>query len=88
MKQKTDKNTDLEQIKSDLGEYPTVLICAFEGLKVEEDFQLRNQVREAGGRYRVVQNRLARLRRKTLLSRNRWGICGARRRLPAPVRTR
>jgi large subunit ribosomal protein L10 len=64
MKQKTNKDADLEQIKSDLGEYPTVLICAFEGLKVEEDFQLRNQVREAGGRYRVIQNRLARLASK------------------------
>ena len=49
MKQKTDKNADLEQIKSVLEEHPTVLICAFEGLKVEEDHQLRNRVREAGG---------------------------------------
>ena len=64
MKQKTDKKADLERIKSDLEDHPTVLICAFEGLKVEEDFQLRNQVREAGGRYRVVQNRLARLASK------------------------
>ncbi len=61
MKQKTNKDADLAQIKSDLAEYSTVLICTFEGLKVEEDLQLRNQVREAGGRYRVVQNRLARL---------------------------
>ena len=43
MKQKTEKNADLEQIKSDLGEHPTVLICAFEGLKVEDDFHLLNQ---------------------------------------------
>ena len=61
MKQKTKKDADLAQIKSYLAEYSTVLICTFEGLKVEEDLQLRNQVREAGGRYRVVQNRLARL---------------------------
>ena len=64
MKQKTDKNADLEQIKSVLEEHPTVLICAFEGLKVEEDHQLRNRVREAGGRYRVIQNRLAQLASK------------------------
>ena len=64
MKQKTDKNADLEQIKSVLQEHATVLVCAFEGLKVEEDFALRNQVREAGGSYRVVQNRLAKLASK------------------------
>ena len=64
MKQKTDKNADLEQIKSDLGTHPTVLICAFEGLKVEEDFHLRNQIRDAGGYYRVIQNRLAKLASK------------------------
>ncbi len=64
MKQKTKKNADLEQIKTDLKAHATVLVCAFEGLKVEEDFQLRNQIREAGGHYRVIQNRLAKLASK------------------------
>lgn len=64
MKQKAAKNADLEQIRKDLETYPTIVICTFEGLKVDEDFQLRKQIRESGGRYRVVQNRLAGLAAK------------------------
>jgi large subunit ribosomal protein L10 len=60
MKKKEQKIKDLAELRQDLEAYPTVFICAFEGLKVDEDYNLRKQVRESGGRYRVVQNRLAR----------------------------
>ena len=61
MKTKTVKTEVLDQLREQLNESPTVVICAFEGLKVDEDLQLRRDVRSSGGVYRVVQNRLARL---------------------------
>lgn len=60
MKTKAVKSNELEQLRKELGRAPTVFACGFEGLKVEEDFQLRRQVRQNGGSYRVVKNRLAR----------------------------
>ena len=59
MKPKTKKNADFDRIRTDLATYPTIVLCAFEGLKVAEDHELRKQVRASGGAYRVVQNRLA-----------------------------
>ncbi len=64
MKVKSRKVSDLEQLQEDLAASPTMFICAFEGLKVAEDFELRKQVRAAGANYRVVQNRMARLASK------------------------
>lgn len=60
MKTKAVKSNELEQLRKELGRAPTIFACGFEGLKVEEDFQLRRQVRQHGGSYRVVKNRLAR----------------------------
>jgi len=64
MKVKSRKISDLEKFQEDLSASPTVFVCAFEGLKVEEDFELRKQVRATGAQYRVVQNRMARLAAK------------------------
>lgn len=61
MKSKAVKKADLEQLRRDLESCSTVFICTFEGLKVAEDFELRKQIRDMGGSYRVVHNRLARL---------------------------
>ncbi len=61
MKSKATKSAELEQLRGELEAGPAIFICTFEGLKVEEDFQLRKQVRESGGKYYVVHNRLARL---------------------------
>ena len=61
MKSKTKKNSELEQLRGQIAAFPTVVICAFEGLSVEQDWQLRERVRDSGGEYQVVKNRLARL---------------------------
>lgn len=61
MKEKARKQDDVKQLQAVLAESPTVFVCAFEGLKVQEDFELRKQVRAQGASYRVIQNRLAHL---------------------------
>jgi large subunit ribosomal protein L10 len=60
MKTKPIKNNEIELLRKELGQAPAVFACGFEGLKVDEDFQLRRQVRQSGGAYRVLKNRLAR----------------------------
>lgn len=60
MKTKAVKSNEIEQLREELGRAPAVFACGFEGLKVDEDFQLRRQVRQNGGAYRVLKNRLAR----------------------------
>jgi large subunit ribosomal protein L10 len=59
MKPKARKTADLEQLRQDFEKHATIFVCGFEGIKVQDDFLLRKQVRAGGGRYRVVQNRLA-----------------------------
>ncbi len=39
---------------------PHVILAAFRGLSVNQAGELRDRIREAGGRYRVIKNRLAR----------------------------
>jgi large subunit ribosomal protein L10 len=60
MKTKAIKSNEIEQLREELGRAPAIFACGFEGLKVEEDFQLRRQVRQNGGAYLVLKNRLAR----------------------------
>jgi large subunit ribosomal protein L10 len=60
MKTKAIKSNEIDLLRKELESSPAVFACAFEGLKVEEDFQLRRQVRQGGGRYLVLKNRLAR----------------------------
>ncbi len=61
MKSKTKKKSELQQLRGQIAAFPTVVLCAFEGLSVEEDWQLRERVRDSGGEYQVVKNRLARV---------------------------
>jgi len=60
MKPKSRKKQDVEQLRRDLEKSKSLFTAAFQGIKVKEDFELRKQVRAAGGRYIVVANRLAR----------------------------
>ena len=64
MKSKSRKKTDVEALRGQLEKSKNLFAAAFEGLSVKEDFELRKQVRAAGGSYRVVANRLARLAAK------------------------
>ena len=59
MKKRSEKQKDVEQLKSELAKVSTVILTTFQGITVEEDAKLRRAVQAAGGRYRVVKNTLA-----------------------------
>jgi large subunit ribosomal protein L10 len=59
MKKKSDKEKDLEALKRDFEKAQNIFVTSFEKLTVQQDFELRKTVREAGGSYRVVKNNLA-----------------------------
>jgi large subunit ribosomal protein L10 len=61
MKSKATKTVEVEELRQEFRSSPSAFLCAFEGIKVAEDFELRKQIRARGGKYRVVKNRLARL---------------------------
>src|SRR5216684_618960 len=54
MKQRSEKQKDLEQLKSDLAKVSTVILTTFQGITVEQDTKLRRAVQSAGGRYPVA----------------------------------
>ena len=56
MKKRSEKQQNLEQLKTDLAKVSTVILTTFQGITVEEDNKLRRAVQAAGGRYRVVKN--------------------------------
>jgi large subunit ribosomal protein L10 len=53
------KNEKVEQLAKELKGSTTAIIGTFSKLTVAKDFELRKVIREAGGRYRVVKNKLA-----------------------------
>jgi large subunit ribosomal protein L10 len=59
MKNKDDKQRDLEELKKTLAENKNFFVTSYEKLTVRQDFELRKTVRDAGGNYRVVKNNLA-----------------------------
>jgi large subunit ribosomal protein L10 len=59
MKKRSEKQQDLDNLKSDLAKVSTVILSTFQGIAVEDDNKLRRAVQQAGGRYRVVKNTLA-----------------------------
>ncbi len=59
MKTREEKKREVEALHQILETMPNVFVTGFEKISVEEDFQLRKAVREAGGTYRVIKNRLA-----------------------------
>ena len=56
-----EKQKEVEQLKEDLLKSGSVFVINFQKIPVSEDFELRRQVRAAGGNYRVVKNTLAEL---------------------------
>lgn len=58
MKKRSEKQQDLEQLKSELAKVSTVILTTFQGITAEEDTKLRRAVQAAGGTYRVVKNTL------------------------------
>jgi large subunit ribosomal protein L10 len=59
MKKRADKQQDLEFLRRELAENPSVIISGFSKLTVAQDFELRKTVRAAGGHYKVVKNNIA-----------------------------
>jgi large subunit ribosomal protein L10 len=58
MKKRSDKEKDLEQLKSELATVSTVILTTFQGITVEDDTKLRRTIQAAGGDYKVVKNTL------------------------------
>jgi large subunit ribosomal protein L10 len=61
MKKKSEKQQDLDKLKTELGKVSTVILTTFQGITVENDTKLRRAVQAAGGKYKVVKNTLAEL---------------------------
>jgi large subunit ribosomal protein L10 len=59
MKNRDDKQKDLEALRQDLERVKNLFVTGFEKLTVSQDFQLRKAVRSAGGTYRVIKNNIA-----------------------------
>jgi len=59
MKKKSEKKKDLDQLREKLGESGTVFLTGYEKMTVQQDFELRKTVRDAGGNYKVIKNRIA-----------------------------
>ncbi len=59
MKNKPDKQKDMEALREALSKAPNVFLTGYEKLTVAQDFELRKSVRGAGASYRVVKNRIA-----------------------------
>jgi large subunit ribosomal protein L10 len=56
---KAKKAVKIEQLTHELEDSTSAIIGTFAKLTVSQDFELRKVVRSAGGRYRVVKNKLA-----------------------------
>jgi large subunit ribosomal protein L10 len=56
---KAKKNEKVEVLARELANSTTAIVGTFSKLTVAKDFELRKVIREAGGKYRVVKNKLA-----------------------------
>lgn len=59
MKNKADKQKEVESLRQDLGQSRNIFVTNYEKLRVAQDFELRKAIRAAGGKYRVIKNNLA-----------------------------
>ena len=64
MKKKSEKQQDLDKLKTELAKVSTVILSTFQGISVQDDTKLRRAVQAAGGKYKVVKNTLAELAAK------------------------
>jgi len=55
MKKKSEKQQDLDKLKTELARVSTVILTTFQGITVEHDTKLRRAVQAAGGKYQVVR---------------------------------
>jgi large subunit ribosomal protein L10 len=59
MKNRSEKQQDLDNLKTELAKVSTVILSTFQGITVEDDNKLRRAIEQVGGHYRVVKNTLA-----------------------------
>src|SRR4051794_20260119 len=59
MKKKSDKEKDLDALRKELEQSPNIFVTGFEKITVQQDFELRKTIKQAGGKYQVVKNNLA-----------------------------
>jgi large subunit ribosomal protein L10 len=56
MKKRSEKQQDLDNLKTELAKVSTVILTTFQGITVHDDTKLRRAVQAAGGKYQVVKN--------------------------------
>ena len=61
MKSREEKQRDLNALTEQLNEAKSAMIVGFNKVTVAKDQELRNQLRDAGAKYQVVKNTIARL---------------------------
>ena len=61
MKSRETKQKDLAAITESLANSKSAMVVSFTGLTVQKDQEFRNSLREAGAKYQVVKNTLARI---------------------------
>lgn len=61
MKSRETKQRDLEALTSSLQSSTSAMVVSFNKLTVAKDMEFRNRLREAGAKYQVVKNTLARI---------------------------
>src|ERR1700758_4205286 len=59
MKKRSEKQQDLDNLKTELARVSTVILTTFQGITVQDDTKLRRAVQATGGKYKVVKNTLA-----------------------------
>lgn len=60
MKTREQKQADLDALTAELGNSKSAMIVSFNKLTVNKDQEFRNRLREAGAKYQVVKNTIAR----------------------------
>ncbi len=59
MKNRDEKQKDLDALRKDLENAKNIFVTGYEKIKVSQDFELRKIIRGAGGSYKVVKNNIA-----------------------------
>jgi large subunit ribosomal protein L10 len=59
MKNKDQKRREVEELRKELEQSPAIFVTGYEKMTVQQDYELRKTVRQAGGNYSVVKNNLA-----------------------------
>jgi large subunit ribosomal protein L10 len=59
MKSRDQKSKEMEALRQQLEQSPAIFVTGYEKMTVQQDYELRKTVRDAGGNYKVVKNNIA-----------------------------